>query len=129
MIITAKMSHWQLTDTVETLAKSMRSISHKVDLAQFKRLWNASTEEQREEVIDYILLGEKESVKEWMETHPAIKAEDWGYTRLRDRAKKLGIRNYSRLTRESLIKEIMKKESTYDKERDARGPSEEAGGV
>ena len=117
MITNVNISYWQFYDDMMEHTNSMRAILNKVDSAQFETLWNQSTEEQREEVVKIISDGARNKLKEWMETHPALKAEDWGYNRLRTRARRLGVKNYSRLTREELIREIMEKESANDEKR------------
>jgi len=113
-----KSSYWQFHTAVTDHTNSIRSILKRVDSSQFEMLWNQSTEEQRKEVIALIYDGNRHGLRAWMGTHSALKAEDWGYNQLRDRAKKLGVCNYSRITRDELIQAIMEKESANEENRD-----------
>ncbi len=114
-----KISYWSLHAAVTEFTNNVRAVLNRVDSAQFEILWKQSTQEQLEEVQKVIYTGDKEGLKKWMKTHSALKAEEWGYTRLRDRARALGVKNYSRITRDELIQEIMEKESTHEKDGDA----------
>lgn len=111
-----KLTYWHFHAAVTEHTNDIRSILKKVDSAQFEILWKQSTEEQRKEVIKLVYKGNRGGLKKWMERHSALKAEDWGYNRLRDRAKKLGVKNYSRITRDELVQAIMEKESANEED-------------
>ena len=111
------LAYWQFHDAVTSHTNGVRAMLKKVDSLHFETLWNQSTKEQREEVIQLIHLGNRDGLKEWMANHSALKSEDWGYNRLRDRAKKLGVTNYSRITRNELVQAIMEKESANEEDR------------
>lgn len=104
------MSYWKLFDYVVELSNSLRGIRSLVDSEEFEFLWNKSTKEQKDALKKSIKNGDRESVKRWIDFHPTRKAEHWSYKRLRDRARKLGVYNYSRKTRGQLIREIMEHE-------------------
>jgi len=110
------LSYWQIHANLTEHTNGMRAILKKVDSPHFETLWKQSTKDQREEALKAIYSGNRDLIKDWMETHPALKAEDWGYNRLRDRAAKLGVKNYSRITREELVLAIMEKESANEKD-------------
>lgn len=116
MIDNFNISYWQFHDAMTEFTNGVRAMHSKVDSPQFENLWKQSTVDQRKEAVEVIQSGDREKLKDWMETHPALKAEEWGYNRLRDRAAKLGVKNYSRITREELIREIMEKESANEKD-------------
>ncbi len=105
------MDYKDLANDVSLQCNNMRSIALIVEGYEFEDLWNKSTKEQRTEVCKYIETCNKHKVKEWMYSHPTIKAEDWSFVRLIARAKILRIKNYSRLSRADLVQAIMEKES------------------
>ena len=110
------ISYWQFHDAMTEYTNGVRAMHKKVDSPQFEMLRKQSTEEQSKEVIRVIQSGDRDKLKEWMETNPSLKAEYWGYNRLRDRAKNTGVKNYSSKTREELIRSIMEKESANEKD-------------
>ena len=114
-----KLSFWHLVDDVTEHTNNLRSIQHKLEASHINELWLLSDEQQRKEVIAYIYNGDKNKLKEWIDTHPSTKVKDWSYNRLRDRAKDIGVKNYSRMTREQLIEYIVKIEAENEETGDA----------
>jgi hypothetical protein len=107
-----------LQDYMSKKTSDFRSVLNRLDTTDFQSLWEQSTKEQQKEVKTIVMNGDREGLKHWMDTHPALKADDWGYTRLLNRAKTLGVKNYSRLTRNELIQGILEKESGKIDEKD-----------
>ncbi len=90
---------------------SARSIEGVITSLQFERLWGESTEEQKVAAKKLIEANNKKSILAWMRKHPSI---DIGEKPIRDLypiAKRLGVRNYSRLLRHELIAAIQREES------------------
>lgn len=90
---------------------SARSIEGVITSLQFERLWSASTDDQKAAAKKLIEGNNKKSILVWMREHPSI---DLGEKPIRDLypiAKRLAIRNYSRLLRHELIAAIQREET------------------
>ena len=88
-----------------------RSIEALIQRLSFERLWGYSELDQKDIVRKCVKEGNKKGIIKWMREHPAI---DIGEKPLRDLypiAKKLQIKNYSRLQRDDLIISIKKAET------------------
>lgn len=88
-----------------------RSIEGIIIRPQFGRLWIASDEKQKQAARKIIEASDKPALLDWMKDHPSI---DIGEKPIRDLypiAKRLAIRNYSRLHREELIAAIKQAEA------------------
>jgi hypothetical protein len=84
----------------------LRSVDAVVYKTGFRRLFEASTKEQKEEVRKLILEGEREKVAEWLLTHPKVDLGELSGNKLKELGKRLGVINYSRLDRVELAIEI-----------------------
>lgn len=83
-----------------------RSIEGIITRPQFERLWIASNLEQKQAARKIVESSDKPALLTWIKEHPSI---DLGEKPIRDLypiAKRLAIRNYSRLPREALIAAI-----------------------
>lgn len=77
---------------------------------QFERLWNDSSEEEKNVVREYIEKCDKKGLSNWLRTHRSLDLGERSYEYLREAARRLGIRNYSRLTKPELIRLIKEAE-------------------
>ena len=88
--------------SIETILVSLR----------FERLWMHSSEEQKEKARERIRASDRDGILKWMENHPSIDLGEKPLRELYPIAKKLNIKNYSRLQRDDLIIKIKKAEAT-----------------
>lgn len=76
---------------------------------QFEELWESSNEEQKKEAEKHIKANNKDALVEWMRKHPAIDLGEKTVRQLIPMARRLGVKNYSRLSRDELIVAIKEK--------------------
>lgn len=100
--------------SIETILVSLR----------FERLWGHSSEEQKGGVEKYIHASDKKGILKWMEDHPSIDIGEKSLRELYPIAKKLRIKNYSRLQRDDLIVEIKKAEAASVTQQGAHAQSD-----
>ena len=93
-----------------------RSIESIVQSARFERLWEESTDRQKEEAEFAVWKGSKPELMKWMKNHSSLELGERSLTYLKDRAKKLRVKNYSRLTKPELIGAINRKEIADEQE-------------
>lgn len=90
----------------------IRRIEYLLNTQLFKRLWTGTKEKKKEEFLVNKTLDKNEIkrkldiIKRWIDNHPDLEIGEYPVWRLKTRAKALGIKNYSRLTKVELIKEI-----------------------
>ena len=84
---------------------------------KFERLWKDSTIEQQQQACRYINDGSLGLLRKWVQEHPSIELGEMNIRQLRERARKAGVRNYSRKDKSELIIEIQFKESKSGKEK------------
>lgn len=94
---------------------ALRNIETLIKKQGFKRLWNASDKEQRKIVTDAINNFDRESISDWMYTHPDIDYGEMPILALKEIARKLSIPNYSRLNKAALIMEITDAKNQHSK--------------
>jgi len=100
----------ELQDTITTKTLHHRSLSGIVCTAKFERLWEDSSERDRELVTELIYFGYMSKVKEWIRNHKSLEFGERSICWLREHARVLQIKNWSRLTKAELITEINKSE-------------------
>lgn len=93
-----------------------RSIEGAINSLSFERLWGSSTDEQRNELLLHVRLGNRDNVIQWVDNHPARSYGEMGTKQLKDIAKSRHIANYSRLDKVELI---MALEEQDEKDRNA----------
>jgi hypothetical protein len=98
----------------------LRKMEHMLSLPFMVRLYQDSNTEEIA-ALEKILEGDDaKALRTWMRTHRTIELGEKGTTELRRIAKRLGIRNWSRLTKYELIALIeYKEEQEYEKVTDA----------
>lgn len=92
----------------------MRNTETLVGRKSFERLWNASTPEKKKEVLDALNNYDKNSIVGWMLDHPDLDLGEMSSRTLKDIGRKIGVKNYSRLSKQLLIREIRR--LGYEKE-------------
>jgi len=102
----------ELRDDVKCKTLHSRGIDALINTDKFERLWEDSTNEQREKVTLLIQFGYKSRVMEWVKNHGALDIGERSSTYLRERGKELRIKNYSRLSKSELISAIKKELDT-----------------
>ena len=93
-----------------------RSIEATVKSSKFERLWEDSDEREKSKAEHIIWKEDKKALVDWMRQHPSLDLGERGLPYLRDRGKKLRIKNYSRLSKPELIRAIMNKEKADEQE-------------
>ena len=89
----------------------LRSIEGIVSSIRFERLWDDSNNTLREEVVGYIKTENKFRIQKWMRTHPSLELGEVPTARLKELARKLRVRNYSRMNKVDLIRSIKETEN------------------
>lgn len=103
----------KLREEVHNRAITFRTIENIILRPQFTRLWIDSDESERIDIEGIVLRGDRKGVYEWIKNHPSIDLGEKPFRRLREIAKRLGIKNYARLDRLDLIVEIIDKEKEH----------------
>jgi len=103
----------KLREEVHNRAMTFRTIENIVLRPTFTRLWIDSTDEEKEAVEDIITRGDRKQLNQWMRDHPSVNLGERPFRNLREIGKKLGITNYSRLSRTDLISAIIEKETEH----------------
>lgn len=80
----------------------------------FERVWGDSTQGQQIEVVRYIVQRNVAAVRSWVQNHPTIDLGEMNIRRLRERARRAGVRNYSRKDKSELIIAIQFRESSNE---------------
>ena len=88
-----------------------RSIEAIVHSDKFERLWNESTDTQKQQAELAVWRASKVDLVDWMKNHHSLELGERPLSYLKARAKKLRVKNYSRLSKPELIREIEHKES------------------
>jgi len=84
-------------------------------------LWNDSTLEQRQTLIDAISRGDKDVVRSWITKHDKLEYGEMSIRRLRLEAAKKGIRNVTRKQKCELLMELTNVEDKRrQEERDSK---------
>jgi len=88
-----------------------RSIEAIVHSRRFERLWNESSDTKKMQAEHAIWQANKNKLIDWMKEHTALELGEQPLSFLRTRAKVLRVKNYSRLSKPELIREITNKEN------------------
>jgi hypothetical protein len=108
------MDFKDMRDKIHRKTLKLRSIQSLIESPGFERLWEESNEKQREEVLKNLLDGSRLAVVQWMRNHPSLDLGERNMEYLRQRGKVLRIKNYSRLMKSELIREIKKHEQEQE---------------
>lgn len=99
-----------LAQKVKQRCANARSIHEIIITEKFSDLYGSSTDSEKKRIESIILANSAEELKAWVRTHPAAALETLSYGRLRERAKRLQIQNYSRMMKGELIEAIRSKQ-------------------
>jgi hypothetical protein len=83
-----------------------RSILQIIGSDKFKELWEDTPESERKRVEHIILSNGKDELGIWVKFHPKMELGELSIIRLRERARRLRIKNYCRMAKHELIREI-----------------------
>lgn len=87
-----------------------RSILQMITTDKFKTLWEGSSELEKKRMVSIVLGNNKDEVDLWIKHHPSMEVGELSIRRLRERGKRLRIKNYCRLMKYELVREIEKVE-------------------
>jgi len=97
------MNHKEIVKEVHESLLRLRGIETVLSTLKFQRLWEASTESERDEAILYIRQHSRDGLARWMKDHSSFSFGEMSSRQLVAAGKKAGIRNYSRLGKLELI--------------------------
>ncbi len=80
---------------------------------QFERLWADSSEGEQACFRKLIAAANRDSARDWMREHPSLDLAEKKLCDLQEIGYKLGIKNYSRLSKLELVRAIRMKEEKY----------------
>ena len=103
----------KLREEVHNKVLLLRSLEATILQPKFERLWTDSSKRQKDEVFEIIKAESKRRLNAWIRNHPSIDLGEKSLRQLRDIGCRLGVQNYSRLTKAELIKAIQDKEMDY----------------
>lgn len=92
-----------LVQTVEFRLKESRKLIRLIRTPVFKQLWNASSEHDKNNVKNMILMYWTEDVRQWIKNHRNLEAGEMSVTQLKELARDLEITGGSRMTKIELI--------------------------
>ena len=101
-----KKPYEKLCFDVSEKTKAMRNILNLVKSELFQTVWEAANAFQQERAYKIIEDGEKGALRQWMMMHESIEFGEKTWQALVEHAKWYQIKNYSRLTRIELIREL-----------------------
>jgi hypothetical protein len=103
----------KLREEVHNRILKMRSLEALILRPQFERLWESSSEILRQEARVIISLGNREGLLAWIQSHPSLDLAERSTKELKEVARKLGISNWSRLSKLELLIAIQRKEENH----------------
>lgn len=108
-----------------------RSLERIINKPIFQILWDESTDKHRATAVLYLKEGLKSGLLDWIKNHPSLSHADRNTGRLKEIARKLRIKNWSRLSKLELLKAIEQKEELDNEksgygDRDARNDKRDA---
>jgi hypothetical protein len=111
----------RLRDKIHRNTLCTRSIEAIVMSKRFERLWSESDQTQRTIVEKLIEEDKRLTIIDWMKNHPSLALGERPLSYLRSQGKRLRIKNYSRLSKPELIREISQKEQDDEKKQGGNG--------
>jgi len=95
-----------LVDYANLKQNDYRGVSNILQHDKASKMWDESTKEEKRKLIRLVVKGRKEEIWEWIRKHRAWGIEELPKSELIILAQKYHIKNYSRLMKHELIKEI-----------------------
>lgn len=87
----------------------LRAINRLIQSPEFPLLWNDASDEDRRKLLHSISRNEPEFVRQWFEEVQVIKLEDLSKRELINLSRYYQVKNYSRMTKFDLRRELRKK--------------------
>lgn len=87
----------------------LRAINRLIQNPEFASVWNCASQDKRNELISFIDKADINTVRKWFEEVQAIKLEDLSKRELIDLSRYYQVKNYSRMTKFDLRRELRKK--------------------
>ena len=84
----------------------LRSIENIIINPHFYSLWNRSEEDEQVKVSEMVINCERDNLIEWIKNHPDKELGEKNSIQLKKMAQELGIKNYSRMDKHTLITSI-----------------------
>jgi len=100
----------KLQEELHNKILNLRSIEAMIRRPQFERLWEDSSENDKEQLRCFIKDAKRRKVVTWIETHPSLELGEKKLTVLKNIATRLGIKNISRMGKVELVREIESRE-------------------
>ena len=100
-----------LRETLHNKVLVARSLEYVISQPMFERLWNDSNTLEKEKAQKLIDKLDREGIQLWIRGHRSVDIAEMSVRRLYDTARKLGIKNYSRLAKDELVAAIKRTES------------------
>lgn len=100
----------ELIESIHHKTLQHRSIETVITSTKFERLWEESTQKQKDEVGLLIQFGYKSKLVDWMKHHPSLDLGEHTLNYLKERGRILKIKNYCRLSKPELIAAITARE-------------------
>jgi len=119
------MNYVSLLETVHNRQLKARAIDRLVETDEFEKLWTKSDEQKKKDGLWFIKNQSLEQLKDWMLTHPSRDLSSLSHRELVTLAKQKGVKNYSRLLRAELIRELGYDKATKDKSDGVTNPGNE----
>ena len=99
-----------LREELHNRSLRLRSIDLSINTLLFSRLWEDSTDDQKEAVTKMVEAGLSKEVMEWIRKHEALELGEKSTRQLKEIAQKMGLLNYSRMDKSTLLMEIRHRE-------------------
>lgn len=96
----------KLRSNLRKEVNTLRSLDYIIGQISFENLWIVSDEKDKKRLLEIIEKRNKERLITWVKNHPSIDIGEKSLTQLRDAARDLGIKNYSRLSKIELLLSI-----------------------
>lgn len=100
------MTYDQLITGTHDQVLRLRSLERLIQSDRFRNLYEGSNAGLRAKVEWIIYQGDLSKLQRWMQDHPDLALEECTLQQLRNRARFKRIRNYSRLYKHELIREL-----------------------
>lgn len=87
---------------------ALRSIKRLISSELFKEVYDSVSNDKKQEVQNYINNNDLYKIKSWIRVNRNIELGTMSIRQLRDKARELGVKNYSMLTTSMLLSAITK---------------------
>lgn len=98
----------------------LRAIDRLIQNPEFPSLWNGASVEDRRKLLHSVNRNELEFVRQWFEEEQVIGLDDLSRRELVDLARFHRVKNYSRMTKERLLRELRRRDVNDETIQDRR---------